>query len=51
MDENNEIVEVEEEITVQGNDTIKISNEAVATYAGIAVSEVSGVFYKHFSKH
>jgi len=40
MDENNEIVEVEEEITVQGNDTIKISNEAVATYAGIAVSEV-----------
>ncbi len=44
MDENNEIVEVEEEITVQGNDTIKISNEAVATYAGIAVSEVSGVY-------
>lgn len=44
MDENNEIVEVEEEIAVQGNDTIKISNEAVATYAGIAVSEVSGVY-------
>lgn len=44
MDENNEIIEVEEEITVQGNDTIKISNEAVATYAGIAVSEVSGVY-------
>lgn len=44
MDENNEIVEVEEEISVQGNDTIKISNEAVATYAGIAVSEVSGVY-------
>lgn len=44
MDEDNEIVELNEEISVEGNDTIKISNEAVATYAGIAVSEVSGVY-------
>ncbi len=44
MDENNEIVNVEDEIPVEGNDTIKIANEAVATYAGIAVSEVSGVY-------
>ena len=33
-----------EEISVEGNDTIKIANEAVATYAGIAVSEVQGVY-------
>ena len=33
-----------DEITVEGNDTIKIANEAVATYAGIAVSEVPGVY-------
>lgn len=44
MEENNELVEVDEEITADGNNTIKISNEAVATYAGIAVSEVSGVY-------
>ena len=46
MEENNDdIIEVEgEEISVEGNDTIKIANEAVATYAGIAVSEVSGVY-------
>lgn len=44
MDENNEIIDNEDEISVGGNDTIKISNEAVATYAGIAVSEVSGVY-------
>lgn len=41
---NNELIENEEEISVEGNDTIKISNEAVATYAGIAVSEVPGVY-------
>ena len=34
----------DDEITVEGNDTIKIANEAVATYAGIAVSEVPGVY-------
>ena len=44
MDENSEIIETQEEISVEGNDTIKISNEAVATYAGIAVSEVPGVY-------
>lgn len=45
MEENNdEIIETTDEISVEGNDTIKIANEAVATYAGIAVSEVSGVY-------
>lgn len=46
MEENNDdIIEIEgEEISVEGNDTIKIANEAVATYAGIAVSEVPGVY-------
>lgn len=48
MDENNEnnnnIEENEDEIVVEGNDTVKIANDAVATYAGIAVSEVSGVY-------
>ena len=38
MEENND------EIIETTNDTIKIANEAVATYAGIAVSEVSGVY-------
>lgn len=43
---NNEIMEnnEREEISVMGNDTIKISNDVVATYAGIAVSEVDGVY-------
>lgn len=46
MSENNEIVEnkEEEEISVMGNDTVKIANDVVATYAGIAVSEVEGVY-------
>ncbi len=45
MEENNdEIIDNDDEISVEGNDTIKIANEAVATYAGIAVSEVSGVY-------
>ena len=43
MSDNNEIIE-NEEISVMGNDTIKISNDVVATYAGIAVSEVEGVY-------
>lgn len=42
MSENNE--NEEEEIVEFGNDTIKISNDVVATYAGIAVSEVDGVY-------
>ena len=44
MEENNEQLENVEEISVEGNDTIKIANDAVATYAGIAVSEVPGVY-------
>lgn len=44
MEENKEVEENLEEISVEGNDTIKISNETVATYAGIAVSEVPGVY-------
>lgn len=44
MDENNTEEGMIEEISVEGNDTIKISNETVATYAGIAVSEVPGVY-------
>lgn len=43
MNENDEIIE-SEETAVMGNDTIKISNDVVATYAGIAVSEVEGVY-------
>lgn len=44
MEENKEELEGTQEISVEGNDTIKIANEAVATYAGIAVSEVQGVY-------
>lgn len=49
MSDNNEIVknevnEVNEEETVVQTDTVKISNDVVATYAGIAVSEVEGVY-------
>lgn len=44
MEENNQELEKVEEIPVEGNDTIKIANEAVATYAGIAISEVPGVY-------
>ncbi len=44
MEENNQEIENLPEIPVEGSDTIKIANEAVATYAGIAVSEVAGVY-------
>ena len=44
MSDVNEEVRNDEEIAVGGNDTIKISNDVVATYAGIAVSEVEGVY-------
>ena len=44
MEENNEQLENVEEISREGNDTIKIANDAVATYAGIAVAEVPGVY-------
>ncbi len=42
---NNEgIVEMAEEVVETSTDGLKISNDAVATYAGIAVSEVQGVY-------
>lgn len=44
MEENEVVEELKEEIPVEGSDSIKIANEAVATYAGIAVSEVQGVY-------
>ena len=47
MEENEELKEVKEineEIPVEETNTIRIANEAVATYAGIAVSEVPGVY-------
>lgn len=43
MSDENEINE-NEDIIVSGTDTVKISNDVVATYAGIAVSEVEGVY-------
>ena len=43
MSDENEIDE-SEDIIVSGTDTVKISNDVVATYAGIAVSEVEGVY-------
>ena len=43
MEENNEVIE-NEEVIDGGTDTIKIANDAIATYAGIAVSEVQGVY-------
>ncbi len=44
MEENEEVKEINEEIPVEESNTIRIANEAVATYAGIAVSEVPGVY-------
>lgn len=46
MSDNNDEIEKkdENEEVIMGTDTIKISNEVVATYAGIAVSEVEGVY-------
>ena len=38
------IVEMAEEVVQTSTDGLKISNDAVATYAGIAVSEVQGVY-------
>lgn len=43
--ENNEVVEqIDEEVELSSTDGLKISNDAVATYAGIAISEVQGVY-------
>lgn len=44
IDDNMTDMTVSEEFNEAGTDSIKISNEAVATYAGIAVSEVPGVY-------
>lgn len=50
MEENNKQDEVKEDVAEEkieemtGNDVVKISNDAIATYAGIAVSEVQGVY-------
>ena len=45
MEENNQEIENLEEIpVVEGKDTIKIANEAVATYAAIAISDIPGVY-------
>lgn len=44
MSDVNEEVQNEEEVLMVGNDTVKISNDVVATYAGIAVSEIEGVY-------
>ena len=42
---NQEIVKVEKDnTTIETVNTVKISNEAVATYVGIAIVEVSGVY-------
>ncbi|MBO5413681.1 MAG: Asp23/Gls24 family envelope stress response protein [Clostridia bacterium] len=45
MEEDKEIQEIEEnEITSSDNTGIKISNDVVASIAGVAVSEVQGVY-------
>ena len=44
MEENNENIESNENEELIEQNQIKISNETIATYAGIAVSEVSGVY-------
>ena len=45
MSENeNEVAEESNEIAISTTDGLKISNDAVATYAGIAISEVQGVY-------
>ena len=45
MEENNQEIENLEEIpVVEGKDTIKIANEAVTTYAAIAISDIPGVY-------
>lgn len=47
QDEINEVnIEENNEIMNESSQGIKISNDAVATYAGIAVSEVKGVYGK-----
>ena len=43
--ENSQIAEpIGEDVELSNSDGLKISNDAVATYAGIAISEVQGVY-------
>ena len=44
MEENTEEIISTSEIKEETNNTIKIANDAVATYVGIAISEISGVY-------
>lgn len=44
MEEKQNIKEENNEISISNTDGLKISNDAVATYAGIAISEVQGVY-------
>jgi uncharacterized alkaline shock family protein YloU len=41
---NDDVIDVNEEEISVVNDTVKISNDAIATYAGIAILEVQGVY-------
>ena len=42
--ENNDDVIIDEDFELANTDGLKISNDAVATYAGIAISEIQGVY-------
>ena len=44
MDENQKDLNIEKEFDDKEENQIKISNDTIATYAGIAVSEVNGVY-------
>lgn len=44
MEENENIIEETADTQISETDGLKISNDAVATYAGIAISEVQGVY-------
>ena len=43
-EENDGVIETEDEVELANADGLKISKDAVATYAGIAISEVRGVY-------
>ena len=42
--ENDEYIEQIDDVEIESTDGLRISNDAVATYAGIAISEVRGVY-------
>ena len=44
MDENQKDLRIDKEFDEKEENQIKISNDTIATYAGIAVSEVNGVY-------